>query len=57
MEKLDFTFTGNLENAPAMVHYMKDRFVFLGVKSPDRRAQSKPLLQASRQVDLATIHT
>jgi len=57
MEKLDFTFTGNPENAPAMAHYMKDRFVFLGVKSPDRRAQSKPLLQASRQADLATIHT
>ncbi|MFD1319058.1 DNA alkylation repair protein [Loigolactobacillus zhaoyuanensis] len=57
MEKLNFTFTGNPENAPAMAHYMKNRFIFLGVKSPERRAQSKPLLQTSRQVDPATLHS
>lgn len=33
------------DKAPVMAAYMKDQFVFLGVRAPDRRAAQKPLLQ------------
>ncbi|MFC6169487.1 DNA alkylation repair protein [Loigolactobacillus jiayinensis] len=56
MAKLKFTLTADPSNAPAMARYMKNKFMFLGVKSVARREQSKPLMQASRQLDSATLH-
>jgi 3-methyladenine DNA glycosylase AlkD len=37
-----------------MAAYMRDQFPFLGLKTPQRKAQAKPLLQASRDWPLAT---
>ncbi len=36
------------EKAPAMTAYMKDRFPFLGVTTPERRAAAKPFLASGR---------
>ena len=36
------------EDAAPMAAYMKDQFPFLGVKTPARRAASKPLLRAAK---------
>ncbi|NNF54228.1 MAG: DNA alkylation repair protein [Acidimicrobiales bacterium] len=36
------------EDAAPMAAYMKDQFPFLGVKTPARRAASKPLLSAAK---------
>lgn len=47
---LDFKLQGDPSNAAPMAKYMKNQFPFLGVKTPARLAQSKALLQASRQV-------
>ncbi|MFD0898118.1 DNA alkylation repair protein [Loigolactobacillus binensis] len=55
-QKLNFEFIGDPAVAPAMARYMKNRFLFLGLKSPVRKAQSKPVLQASRKVELVTVH-
>ncbi|WP_137596739.1 DNA alkylation repair protein [Paucilactobacillus kaifaensis] len=55
MEKLNFNFTGNPDNATAMERYMRNRFSFLGLKTPERKKQSKPLLQTSKSRDITTI--
>ncbi len=44
---LDFTFHGDEDNAAAMAAYMRNQFPFIGLKTPARKAQTKPLLQAS----------
>ncbi|WP_412989361.1 DNA alkylation repair protein [Pediococcus siamensis] len=56
MTQLQFTLTGNPENAPAMTRYMKNKFKFLGVKSVERKTQSKVLLQTSIKLDRQTLH-
>ncbi|WP_203626237.1 DNA alkylation repair protein [Lacticaseibacillus mingshuiensis] len=43
-----FFLQGDPTNAAPMAHYMKDRFPFLGVKTPERKRQLRPLLAASR---------
>ena len=35
-------------DAPAMARYMKDRFAFLGIKTPARRAASEDVFAAAR---------
>ncbi len=45
---LDFTFHGDADNAAAMAAYMRNQFPFVGLKTPARKAQTKPLLQASK---------
>ncbi|MEL6894032.1 MAG: DNA alkylation repair protein [Actinomycetota bacterium] len=40
------------DQAEPMARYMKDRFEFLGVKTPARRASSKALVAATRRADL-----
>jgi 3-methyladenine DNA glycosylase AlkD len=48
---LDFQFIGNPQNAQAMSAYMRDQFAFVGLKSPVRKAQEKPLLQQAKALD------
>lgn len=48
---LDFQFIGNAQNAQAMRAYMRDQFPFVGLKSPERKAQEKPLLQQAKAWD------
>ena len=38
-------------DAAPMAAYMKDRFTFLGVKTPARRTASKPLIRESRRLE------
>lgn len=38
-----------LDKAPQMKAYMKDRFEFLGVPTPERRSASQPFIAAGRQ--------
>lgn len=40
------------ERAPAMRAYMRDRFIFLGIATPIRRAAIKPVLRNVRQAEL-----
>ncbi|GAA3600655.1 DNA alkylation repair protein [Secundilactobacillus similis] len=42
-----FQFQGNSANIEPMGAYMRNQFPFLGVKSPDRKLQSRPLLKQS----------
>ncbi|MFK8025480.1 MAG: DNA alkylation repair protein [Ilumatobacter sp.] len=39
-------------NAAPMAAYMRDRFEFLGVKTPERRATSREMIRDSRQWDV-----
>lgn len=55
MQCLDFELSGDPTQAPQMAKYMKHQFPFLGLKTPERKAQTKPLLKASRGEDLPTI--
>ncbi len=55
MQSLDFELSGDPTQAPHMAKYMKHQFPFLGLKTPERKAQTKPLLKASRGEDLPTI--
>lgn len=55
MEKLDLEFKANPKNAVAMAKYMKNRFSFLGLKTPERKEQSQPLFEASKVLDMMTL--
>lgn len=44
-----FTMTANPENQKPMANYMRNQFPFLGVKTPERKAQSKVLIKASKE--------
>lgn len=44
-----FTMTANPENQKPMANYMRNQFPFLGVKTPERKAQSKALIKASKE--------
>lgn len=55
MEKLNFELVGNAEIAPTMAHYMKDKFTFIGIKSTERKEQSKPLLKQSTKMPSNTV--
>lgn len=55
MQSLDFELNGDPTQAPQMAKYMKNQFPFLGLKTPERKTQTKPLLKASRGEDLPTI--
>ncbi|MHA3066495.1 DNA alkylation repair protein [Lacticaseibacillus saniviri] len=48
-------FIGNPDNAVTMAAYMKHHFSFVGVKTPERKAQSKALLKASLTVPLPEV--
>lgn len=50
-----FTLTGHPENKVSMAKYMKNRFIFLGVKTPERRAQSKAFIQQSKHAPLPRV--
>jgi 3-methyladenine DNA glycosylase AlkD len=45
----DLESVARLDKAPQMKAYMKDRFEFLGVPTPERRRASKPFIAAGRQ--------
>lgn len=45
---VDFNFVPNVTNQAAMAKYMLNQFPFAGLKTPERKRQSRPLLQASR---------
>lgn len=55
MEKLNFELVGNAEVAPAMAHYMKDKFTFIGIKSTERKEQGKLLLRKSTKLPSNTV--
>ena len=44
----DLEVVARADNAPQMKAYMKDRAEFLGAKTPQRRAASKPFITAGR---------
>ena len=50
-----FEYVGNPENKEPMEKYMKNHFPFLGVKAPDRKAQSKEWLKHSKALDLSEL--
>lgn len=52
---LDFQFVGDAHNAQAMSAYMRDQFTFVGLKSPERKLQEKPLLQQAKTWDQAQL--
>ena len=45
----EFTIQGDPEIAAGMRHYMRDKFPFVGAKTPERKLQTRPLIKASRQ--------
>ncbi|MFT8411994.1 MAG: DNA alkylation repair protein [Schleiferilactobacillus perolens] len=55
MDILTFQLIGDPAKAPHMAKYMKDQFPFLGLPTPMRKSQSKALLKASREQNLATV--
>ncbi|WP_127848773.1 DNA alkylation repair protein [Lacticaseibacillus hulanensis] len=48
MMQIEFTLGSNPANQAPMAKYMLNKFPFLGLKTPERKAQTKPLLAASR---------
>lgn len=52
---MTFEFVGNPDNAAPMAAYMRDQFVFLGLKSQARKAQEKPLIAESKRADTETV--
>ena len=50
-----FEYVGNPESKVPMEKYMKNHFPFLGVKAPDRKAQSKEWLKLSKALDLSEL--
>jgi len=52
---MTFMLLGNPNNAVTMAAYMKHHFSFVGVKTPERKAQSKALLKASLTVPLPEV--
>ncbi|MCH4166021.1 MAG: DNA alkylation repair protein [Lentilactobacillus diolivorans] len=47
-----FTMTGNSENQIYMEKYMRNQFKFLGLKAPERKAQSKSFIKSSKKAPL-----
>lgn len=52
---MTFMLMGNPDNAVTMATYMKHHFSFVGVKTPERKAQSKALLKASLTIPLPEV--
>lgn len=50
-----FKLVGNEGNKPFMEKYMRNQFPFLGVKTPERKAQSKELIRQSKQLALTEL--
>ena len=55
MEKLNFEFKGDATNVANMERYLRNQFFFLGLKTPIRKEQSKPLIQRSKYLEMDTI--
>lgn len=49
--RADLSASANADDAVHMAAYMRDRFPFLGVKTPARRSISRPLVRASTSAD------
>ena len=47
---LEFQLKGNKANQEPMANYMKNHFIFLGVKSEERKKQSKELIRDSKKL-------
>lgn len=47
----------HVENQAAMAKYMRNQFEFLGVRSPERRRLTRPIIRESRQLNLPTLQT
>ncbi|BDZ31067.1 DNA alkylation repair protein [Lactiplantibacillus sp. WILCCON 0030] len=45
------------ENQAAMAAYMRDKFDFLGVKATERRILTRPVIQASKKLDLVELQS
>lgn len=52
---VEFQLHGDAQNAAAMSAYMRNKFPFVGLKSPQRKTQEKPLLTASKAWSTAEI--
>ncbi|MCI2020743.1 MAG: DNA alkylation repair protein [Lentilactobacillus buchneri] len=50
-----FQMIGNLQNQPYMEKYMRNQYRFLGLKTPDRKAQSKEIVTASKKWPIARV--
>lgn len=54
---MDFELMGDPNNREPMANYMRDQFVFAGVKSKARQEQEKPLIKASKSLAFNEIKT
>ncbi|MCY9806273.1 DNA alkylation repair protein [Lentilactobacillus senioris] len=52
---MNFELNGQVINREPMERYMKNKFPFAGVKSPDRKLQERELLKQSRNWDTANL--
>lgn len=50
MTKIEFVLVGQIEHKESMERYMRNHFPFLGVKSQDRKKQSKALIKESKKL-------
>lgn len=56
MNLKEIQLIGDKENQEPMAKYMKNKFVFLGVKAPDRKTQSKEWLKQSKELSLSNLY-
>ncbi|WP_172188341.1 DNA alkylation repair protein [Lentilactobacillus kribbianus] len=54
---MDFELMGDPNNRKPMANYMRDQFVFAGVKAKARQEQAKPLIKASKSLAFNEIKT
>ncbi len=52
---VDFNFVPNVTNQAAMAKYMLNQFPFAGLKTPERKLQSRLLLLSSRGWSVPTV--
>lgn len=52
-----FQLEGNSALSTPMAHYMRDQFIFAGLKTPERKSQSKTLIKQSKKVAIPELLT
>ncbi len=52
-----FEMIGNPDKQGDMEKYMRQQFQFLGLQTPERKAQSKALIQQSKKLPIRSVHS
>lgn len=52
-----FEMIGNPDKQADMEKYMRQQFQFLGLQTPERKAQSKALIQQSKKLPIRSVHS